>query len=83
MHLTNYAINKESTKFHANESNYKKGLQETLALIRQQEGAQAVLSLEIQMKDIITKTLLVGLPHLQHNYKTCMSRQGTNNRQCF
>ena len=30
------------------------------------------------------KTLLVGWPHLDHNYKTCTSKSSyQNNRQCF
>jgi tubulin polyglutamylase TTLL6/13 len=33
MHLTNYAINKESEKFQADESAFKKSLSETLDLI--------------------------------------------------
>ena len=37
MHLTNYAINKESETFQANESEFKKGLQETLEMIKEQE----------------------------------------------
>ena len=35
------------------------------------------------MKDILVKTLLIGLPHLEHNYKTCASKGVQNNRQCF
>ena len=34
-----------------------------------------------QIKDIIVKTLLIGLPHLDHNYKTCCTKLST--RQCF
>lgn len=45
MHLTNYAINKESEKFQENESEFKKSLKETLALIQEQEGEAAVVKL--------------------------------------
>lgn len=84
MHLTNYAINKESEKFQANESAYKKTLIETLEIIAKQEGQKVVDQLLEQFKDIIIKTLLMGLPHLQHNYKTCTAKSSyQNNRQCF
>ena len=90
MHLTNYAINKESEAFQANESDFKKGLQETLDNIKEQEnelgndGEKIVADLWAQMIDIMIKTLLVGWPHLDHNYKTCSSKSSyQNNRQCF
>ena len=38
MHLTNYAINKESDKFEGNESDFKKGLVETMQVIADKEG---------------------------------------------
>jgi hypothetical protein len=38
MHLTNYAINKESEKFEGNESDFKKTMTETLEIIAEQEG---------------------------------------------
>lgn len=84
MHLTNYAINKDSEKFKENESDFKKSLIETLEVIAEKEGQAAVDSLWKQMKDIIIKTLLVGWPHLEHNYRTCTSKGSyNNNRQCF
>ena len=42
MHLTNYAINKESEKFEGNEEDYKKTLSQTLDIIRNTEGDEAV-----------------------------------------
>lgn len=45
MHLTNYAINKESEKFQQNEADYKKSLLETMELIREVEGDDAVSTL--------------------------------------
>jgi tubulin polyglutamylase TTLL6/13 len=55
-----------------------------LGRIAETEGQEAVDNLWIQMKDIIVKTLLVGLPHLAHNYKTCRSKSSYPNfRQCF
>ena len=38
MHLTNYAINKESDNFKGNEADFKKGLKETLDIIGELEG---------------------------------------------
>ena len=79
-HLTNYAINKESE----NEADFKKRLSETLDMIAETEGQDVVDSLQLQFKDIILKALIMGLPHLQHNYKTCSSKSAyQNNRQCF
>jgi leucyl-tRNA synthetase len=74
MHLTNYAINKESEKFQQNESDYKKSLLETMETIRELEGEEAVTNLMVEIKDILIKTLLIGWPHLDHNYKTCCSK---------
>ena len=45
MHLTNYAINKESEKFEGNEADFKKSLSETLETIAGIEGHEAVDSL--------------------------------------
>jgi tubulin polyglutamylase TTLL6/13 len=42
MHLTNYAINKESEKFQENEADFKKTLQDTLGRIRDIEGESVV-----------------------------------------
>ena len=38
MHLTNYAINKESSKFQENEADFKKSLIETMDIIKELEG---------------------------------------------
>lgn len=46
MHLTNYAINKESDKFEGNEADFKKSLKQTLQLIEDQEGEEAVRNLK-------------------------------------
>jgi hypothetical protein len=87
MHLTNYAINKESENFKANEADFKKTLREGLDMIAAQESENdpnIVQKLWAQFKDIIVKTLLMSQPHLEHNYKTCASKShAQNNRQCF
>ena len=82
MHLTNYAINKESEKFEGNEAAYKKRLVDVLDIISQAEGQKAVSKLRIEMRDIILKTMLMGWPHLDHNYRTCSSKS-RNFWQCF
>lgn len=64
MHLTNYAINKESEKFQENQADFKKTLQETLQTIAAIEGSERVEKLWDEIKDICLKTILVGLPHL-------------------
>ena len=47
MHLTNYAINKESEKFQENEADFKKTLRETMDVIRELEGDEAVDTLMV------------------------------------
>ena len=47
MHLTNYAINKESEKFQENEDDFKKGLVETMDKIAEIEGREAVDNLMV------------------------------------
>lgn len=42
MHLTNYAINKDSEKFKENELDFKKSLKETMKLIGELEGEDKV-----------------------------------------
>ena len=59
MHLTNYAINKESEKFQENEDDFKKGLVETMEKIAEIEGQEAVDNLMDLIRDILIKTLLI------------------------
>jgi len=82
VHLTNYAINKESEKFEGNEAEFKKTVTEVLDIIKEKEGQEVVDSLMLQMKDMIVKTLLIGWPHLDHNYRTVMKKANShsNNR---
>ena len=42
VHLTNYAINKDSEAFQQNESDFKKSLVETMEMIKEIEGSDAV-----------------------------------------
>jgi hypothetical protein len=50
-------------------------------MIKEQEGPDVHATLMEQIKDILIKTILIGWPHLDHNYRTCCSR--LSNRQCF
>ena len=44
MHLTNYAINKESDKFQENEADFKKKLSHVLEMIAEQEENASIVS---------------------------------------
>ena len=46
MHLTNYAINKDSEKFQENESEFKKTLKEVMDIIMENEGEQVADNLQ-------------------------------------
>jgi len=82
MHLTNYAINKESKKFEGNEADFKKRMLDVFDTLAQEQGKAAIDKLVFEMKDIILKTILMGWPHLDHNYRTCSSKS-KNFWQCF
>jgi tubulin polyglutamylase TTLL6/13 len=65
MHLTNYAVNKNSTKFEPNRDEnldavgHKRSLRFTLRYIKRMEGANPDVVMD-QIKDIIVKTLIAG-----------------------
>jgi len=50
MHLTNYAINKESEKFEGNEDEFKKTMSETLKIIEEEQGPNGPKIIE-KLKD--------------------------------
>ena len=81
MHLTNYAINKESAKFQENESDFKKSLKETMDHIAEVEGEDKVKKIWKQIIDICIKTMLIAYPHLEHNYKSCTSKSSAKNNR--
>ena len=84
MHLTNYAINKDSEKFKENEANFKWKLSAALEKIAEMEGQDKVDHLWTQIQEICIKTLLMGLPHFQHNYKSYACKgSAKNHHQCF
>ena len=86
MHLTNYAINKESEKFVFNQDEndmgigHKRSLEAVFKVMR--EKGVDVAELRTKIHDIIVKTLISGLSHLKFQYR---SSQPENYRSdmCF
>ena len=74
MHLTNYAINKNSNKFIENEDDdgseaHKRSL--SSLFYRLKEEGHDINYLKSQINDIIIKTIIVAQPSLAHIYRTC------------
>ena len=88
MHLTNYAIQKNSENFVFNEdkdddsSGHKRSLTAVLQHIREHEPQCDVDKLWGKMQDIITKTILTVQPSLQHSYRTSQP-DDLENSMCF
>jgi len=73
MHLTNYAINKNSPKFifNTNSSNMGVGHKRSLTCVYKQLAAKGmdIDSLKKKIKDMAIKTIITGLPLMGHQYK--------------
>lgn len=88
MHLTNYAINKNSENFVFNEdqdddsSGHKRSLTAVLDYIRENEPTCDVDKLWQEMQDIIAKTMISVQPSLQHAYKSSQP-EDLENSMCF
>eukprot|EP00347_Sterkiella_histriomuscorum_P017972 403347271 len=88
MHLTNYAINKNSENFVFNEdqdddsSGHKRSLTAVLDHIRENEPDFDVDNLWTQIQDIIAKTMISVQPSLQHAYRSCQP-EDLENSMCF
>ena len=85
MHLTNYAINKESSQFQAarslnDETSHKRAL--TKVLDRLKSDGQDTDRIMGEVKDIIIKTLITIQHDLAHNYRTCQPSD-FENLMCF
>lgn len=86
MHLTNYAINKDSPNFIFNRSEkdmsvgHKRSLTSVYELLKGQGVPVEVL--KQQINDIIIKTFLVGAPLLRHQYRSCQIENYSGN-MCF
>jgi len=87
MHLTNYAVNKNSTKFEANRDanmdamGHKRSLRFTLRYFKRQTGINPN-DIMNQIKDIIVKTLIAGQPHVSEAFKSCQL-DDYENSMCF
>lgn len=91
MHLTNYAINKNSEKFVENEDTdsygsigdneaHKRSLNSLWNMLRIQ--GYNVPKLQKQIDDIVIKTIIVAQPSLAHIYKSC-NPDDIENQLCF
>jgi hypothetical protein len=74
MHLTNYAINKNSSNYEAcededGEVGHKRSLGAMLQILKK-EGADVEKFMD-EVKDIIVKTIISGTPQLSHLYRSC------------
>jgi tubulin polyglutamylase TTLL6/13 len=73
MHLTNYAINKNSPKFifNNNASNMGVGHKRSLSSVYKQLAAKGldIDELKKKIKDMTIKTIISGLPLMGHQYK--------------
>lgn len=77
MHLTNYAINKDSKKYKmANDSGadeergHKRSLKSILEWLRTKHNCDTDKLMQ-EIKEIVVKTMLSIQPDLLHNYRTC------------
>lgn len=75
MHLTNYSINKNSTKFQPNRAaivdsvGHKRSLKFTLKYLEKTEKQDSAKLME-EIKDIVVKTMISGQPHLDSVFKS-------------
>ena len=75
MHLTNYAINKLSPNFVFNTNTKDMGVGHKRSLssvykILERKG-EDVNKLKHRINDIIVKTILTGMPSIDHQYRHC------------
>lgn len=76
MHLTNYAINKNSDKFEANEDENegdcgsKRTVSSVLKQIEEMHPNKTAESIWGQIEDIAVKTLISAAPHLCHSFRS-------------
>jgi hypothetical protein len=75
MHLTNYAINKESDKFVFNQDandmgiGHKRSLESVFSTLRE-KGADTD-QLKLKIEDVIVKTIITGRSFLRFQYRSC------------
>ncbi len=74
MHLTNYAINKESDKFINGGHDVTVGSKRSLQFVWEylaKKGGVNVQELHLEIRKVIVKTLMMIQPHLSHIYRAC------------
>ena len=77
MHLTNYAINKNSNAFIADENTgHKRSLTSTLQLLK--DNGHNVKRLKNAIKQLTVKTICSVQPSLEHVYKSCQPDELSN-----
>ncbi|GBG24138.1 Tubulin polyglutamylase ttll6 [Hondaea fermentalgiana] len=87
MHLTNYAINKESEDFVFNEATSDPGTGNKRSLrwfwgwLEEQHGKDARDGFVAETHDMIIKSIISVLPQLRHIYRSCVKHPGPSN--CF
>ena len=87
MHLTNFAINKESAAYQAGEessgdeeSGHKRSLKAIMKILEACGADKTKLMAEI--KDIIVKTMTTAQPYIAHLYRSCQP-EDLDNSMCF
>ncbi|CAI2383004.1 unnamed protein product [Moneuplotes crassus] len=84
IHLTNYAINKNSSKYQsatgADDEGHKRSYRSIIEFLRQQ--GENVEKLEEEIEEVIIKTLCCIQPSLAHTYKSCQP-EDVENSMCF
>ena len=77
MHLTNYAINKESKFFVKNENEEaddqgsKRSYLSVLRKLMYDHGVLTAQRVQTQINEIIVKTMCLAQPHVHHLYRSC------------
>ncbi|EFJ09255.1 hypothetical protein SELMODRAFT_130241, partial [Selaginella moellendorffii] len=86
MHLTNYSLNKYSSKFEFNSSTTEvnKGSKWTLTALFKALAAEGFDTNQLyeQIKRMVVLTVIAIVPVLAHSYKTCLN-EDDNGRSCF
>lgn len=88
MHLTNYAINKESSSFvqnnnkDADDVGSKRSYQFVLKKLAQDYGLLTQQRVQNEINEIIVKTLCLAQPHVHHLFRSCQP-DDIENSTCF
>jgi tubulin polyglutamylase TTLL6/13 len=97
VHLTNYAINKNNSKFKQNLGGVRRDSDEeedgSEAESGHKRSLNAILKILMQeggdpdkilgeIKDIVVKTVMIGQPYMSHIYKSCQP-EDLDNAMCF